>query len=128
MTRNTTTFASTEVLDLSGRKGRVVGIANEHSVAWLAARHFHSAGAEPALANFNDKAKPHAEPLGRKVDAPILMPCDVSAPGQLEAVFEEIEKRWGRLDCLLDSIAWARKEDLHGRLTDGSGKASPNPC
>lgn len=109
---------STVTLDLGGRKGLVVGIANEHSLAWSAAQQFRSAGAELAVTYLNDKAKPFVEPLAGELGAPICLPCDVSAPGQLEAVFESISARWGRLDFLFHSIAWARKEDLHGRLTD----------
>jgi len=109
-----------EALDLNGRKGLVVGIANEHSLAWWAAEHFHNAGAELAVTYLNEKAKPFVEPLAKRVEAPILLPCNVSAAGQLEAVFEAMHKRWDRLDFLFHSIAWARKEDLHGRLTDCS--------
>ena len=117
--------APKELLDLTGRKGLVVGIANEHSLAWAAAEHFHNAGAELAITYLNDKAKPHVEPLAKQVAAPILVPCNVSVPGQLDAVFETIRKQWGRLDFLLHAIAWARKEDLHGRLTDCSAERSP---
>lgn len=120
MTQESNPTASTEVLDLAGRKGLIVGIANEHSLAWSAARHFRNAGAELALTYFNDKAKAYVAPLAEQVNAPIFMPCNVSAHGQLEAVFNEIRSRWGRLDFILHSIAWARKEDLHGRLTDCS--------
>lgn len=109
---------STVTLDLGGRKGLVVGIANEHSLAWSAAQQFRSAGAELAVTYLNEKAKPFVEPLAGELGAPICLPCDVSTPGQLEAVFEAISARWGRLDFLFHSIAWARKEDLHGRLTD----------
>lgn len=111
-----------EMLDLSGRKGLVVGIANEHSLAWSAARHFHRAGGDLAITYLNDKAKPHVEPLAEKVAAPIFLPCDVATPGQLEAVFDMIRRDWGRLDFLFHSIAWASKEDLHGRLTDCSAE------
>jgi enoyl-[acyl-carrier protein] reductase I len=111
---------SKEVLDLTGRKGLIVGIANEHSLAWSAAEHFANAGAQLAITYLNDKAKPHVAPLAEQVAAPILMPCNVSVPGQLEAVFEAIREQWGRLDFLLHAVAWARKEDLHGRLTDCS--------
>src|SRR3546814_7401083 len=79
-----------------------------------------SSDLELAITYLNDKARPFVEPLAREVTAPIFAPCDVSAPGQLEAVFAEIRDRWGRLDFLFHSIAWARKEDLHGRLTDCS--------
>jgi len=109
-----------ESLDLTGRKGLVAGIANEHSLAWSAAQHFRKAGADLAITYLNDKAKPFVEPLARQLTAPILLPCNVSKPGQLEAVFEAIKQLWGRLDFLFHAIAWARKEDLHGRLTDCS--------
>lgn len=111
-----------EVLDLAGRKGLIVGIANEHSLAWSAAEHFRNAGAELAVTYLNDKAKPFVEPLAQALSAPIFLPCNVATPGQLEAVFEAIRQQWGRLDFLFHSIAWARKEDLHGRLTDCSAE------
>tara|TARA_R110002096_G_scaffold182040_1_gene359820 strand:+ start:2105 stop:2887 length:783 start_codon:yes stop_codon:yes gene_type:complete len=111
-----------EVIDLKGRKGLVVGIANEHSLAWSAAQHFQNAGADLAITYLNDKAKPFVEPLAQEVDAPLFLPCNVAEPGQLEAVFAAIEQKWGRLDFLLHAIAWARKEDLHGRLTDCSAE------
>ncbi len=111
-----------ETLDLTGRKGLVVGIANEESLAWSAAKHFREAGAELAITYYNDKAKPYVAPLAESIAAPMLLPCNVSVPGQLEAVFAEIGQRWGRLDFLFHSIASARKEDLHGRLTDCSAE------
>jgi len=111
-----------EQIDLNGRMGLVFGIANEHSLAWAAAEHFRNAGAELAITFLNDKARPHVEPLAQQVSAPIFLPCDVSVTGQLEAVFEAIERHWGRLDFLFHSIAWARKEDLQGRLTDCSAE------
>jgi len=109
-----------EIVDLNGRKGLVVGIANEHSLAWWAAKHFAGAGAELAITYLNDKAKPFVIPLAESIGAPIILPCNVSVPGQLETVFDAIRSRWGRLDFAFHSIAWARKEDLHGRLTDCS--------
>ena len=109
-----------EILDLAGRKGLVVGIANEESLAWWAAKHFHEAGAELALTYYNEKAKPFVAPLAERVAAPIVEPCNVSIPGQLEELFERITREWGRLDFLFHSIASVRKEDLHGRLTDCS--------
>lgn len=111
-----------ELIDLKGRKGLVVGIANEHSLAWSAAKHFHNAGADLALTHLNEKAKGYVAPLAKEADAALFLPCDVAKPGELEAVFAEINAKWGRLDFLLHSIAWARKEDLHGRLTDCSAE------
>ena len=109
-----------ELIDLNGRKGLVVGIANEHSLAWAAAQHFRNAGADLAITYLSEKAKPFVEPLAQEVESPLFLPCNVSVPGQLEAVFSAIEKEWGRLDFILHAIAWARNEDLHGRLTDCS--------
>lgn len=111
-----------EVLDLNGRKGLVVGIANEHSLAWSAAQHFRNAGADITMTFLNKKAKPFVQPLAKQVEAPIFLPCNVTVPGQLEALFDAIRKDWGRLDFVFHSIAWARKEDLHGRLTDCSAE------
>ena len=113
-------LSPTECLDLKGRKGIVIGIANEESLAWAAADHFHNAGAELAVTYLNDKAKPYVAPLAQQIGSPIVMPCNVLVPGQLEAVFETIKTKWGRLDFVFHSIAWARKDDLHGRLTDCS--------
>ena len=107
-------------IGLEGRKGLVTGIANESSIAWGCAKAFRSIGADLAVTYLNDKAKPYVEPLARRLDAPILMPLDVHAAGQLEAVLGEIERQWGRLDFLLHSIAFAPREDLHGRVVDCS--------
>lgn len=72
-----------ETLDLNGRKGLVVGIANEDSLAWWAAKHFREAGAELAITCLNDKAKPYVEPLARRLEAPVFLPCDVSRTGEV---------------------------------------------
>jgi enoyl-[acyl-carrier protein] reductase I len=105
---------------LSDKKGLVIGIANEHSIAYGCAGAFRALGAEVAITYLNEKAKPYLEPLARQLEAPILLPCDVREVGQLEAVFQVIRETWGRLDFALHSIAFAPKEDLHGRLTDCS--------
>lgn len=105
---------------LEGKKGLVVGIANDQSVAWGCARAFRAAGAELAVTWFNDKARPHVEPLAQQLQAPIAMALDVEQPGQMEAVFAAIAEQWGRLDFVLHSIAFAPKSDLHGRVVDSS--------
>lgn len=109
-----------ERVTLEGRRGLVTGIANGSSIAWGCARAFRGLGAELAVTYLNDKARPHVEPLARELEAPILMPLDLEQPGQLEAVFERIERDWGQLDFLLHSIAFAPREDLHGRVVDCS--------
>lgn len=105
---------------LKGLKALVVGIANEHSIAYGCARAFRELEAELAITYLNEKAKPYVQPLADALQAPILMPLDVSKPGELEAVFERVAREWGRLDILVHSIAWAPKEDLQGGLLDSS--------
>ena len=107
-------------VDLAGRRGLIVGIANEHSLAWGCAQHCHAAGAQLAVTWLNENARPFVEPLAKQIDAPLVLPLDVEQDGQLEAVFAAIEQYWGRLDFLLHSIAFAPKADLHGRVVDSS--------
>ena len=103
---------------LDGKKGLIVGIANDRSIAWGCARAFRALGAELAITYLNEKAKPHVEPLAREVEAPIFLPMDVMADGQLEAVFDRIARDWGRLDFLVHSIAFSTKDALGGRVVD----------
>ncbi len=106
---------------LRGKKALVVGIANEHSIAYGCASAFRELDAELAITYLNEKSMPYVEPLAKAMGAPILMPLDVSQPGQLEALFEEITEKWGRLDildvgftCAFLSTPYAR------RLTGGT--------
>jgi enoyl-[acyl-carrier protein] reductase I len=105
---------------LKGRKALVTGIANDQSIAWGCAKAFRLLGADLAVTFLNDKARPHVEPLARSLDAAILMPMDLRAEGQVEAVFERIGREWGELDVVLHSIAFAPKDDLQGRVVDCS--------
>ena len=107
---------------LNNKKALVVGIANEHSIAYGCARAFHELGAELAVTYLNDKAKPHVEPLATGLEAAMLMPLDVAKPGELEAVFDRIGSKWGHLDILVHSIAYAPKEDLQDGLLNCSSK------
>ena len=109
-----------KVLPLEGRKGLVTGIANDQSIAWGCAKAFRRLGADLAITYLGEKAKPHVEPLAAEADARILLPLDLRAEGSLESVFERIAKDWGRLDFVLHSIAFAPREDLHGRVVDCS--------
>jgi len=107
---------------LAGRKGLVVGIANEASIAYGCARVFRDLGAELAVTWLNEKARPHVEPLARSLDAAIAMPLDVEQPGQMEALFAAVGEKWGRLDFLLHSIAFAPRHELHGRVVESTGE------
>lgn len=105
---------------LKGKKGLVLGISNDHSIAWACARAMCEAGATLGGTWLNDKARPYVEPLLQSLNAEIQLPLEVSNESQLEALFEEVTQRWGKLDFLLHSIAFAPKADLHGRVVDSS--------
>ena len=114
---NIPVFPETKVA-LKEKKGLIVGIANDQSIAWGCAKAFRALGAELAVTYLNDRAKKFVEPLAQALEAPIFMPLDVTVQGQTEQVFERIEKEWGKLDFLLHSIAFSPKEALHGRVID----------
>lgn len=107
---------------LSGKKVLIVGIANEHSIAYGCANAFRELGADLVITYLNDKARPHVEPLAQALDATLFLPLDVAQPGQLEAVFDAIRERWGKLDILVHSIAFAPKDDLQGGLLNCSAE------
>jgi enoyl-[acyl-carrier protein] reductase I len=105
---------------LEGKRGLIVGIANDHSIAWGCAKAFKAFGCELAITYLNDKAKTHVEPLARELEASMLMPLDTNVPGQMEAVFDTIAKAWGNLDFVVHSIAFSPKDALRGRVVDVS--------
>ena len=105
---------------LKGKRGLVVGIANEHSIAFGCAAKLRAFGAELAITYLNEKAEPHVRPLGEHIQASLILPLDVEKSGELEAVFDRLKSEWGRLDFLIHSIAFAPRDDLHGRVIDCS--------
>jgi enoyl-[acyl-carrier protein] reductase I len=104
---------------LQGKRGLVVGIANANSIAYGCARAFREMGADLAVTYLNEKAEPHVRPLAESLGSDIIMPCDLRQSGELERVFDTIRERWGRLDFLLHSVAFAPREDLHARVDGG---------
>lgn len=105
---------------LKGLKGLIVGIANQHSIAWGCAEAFRAAGAELAVTYLNAKAEPHVRPLAESVDAGLVLPLDVENDAEMGALFEKIGQEWGQLDFVLHSIAFAPLDDLHGPVLDTS--------
>ncbi len=105
---------------LKGKRGLVVGVANADSIAFGCAAKLRAFGADIALTYLNDKAKSHVEPLAQEIGADLLLPLDVSQPGQIKAVFDRVAQEWGALDFVIHSIAFAPREDLHGRIIDCS--------
>jgi enoyl-[acyl-carrier protein] reductase I len=117
---------------LKGAKALIVGIANEHSIAYGCAKAFRELGADLALTYLNDKAKPYVQPLAQALEAPLFLPLDFAQPGSIEAVFARIAAAWGRLDILVHSAAFAPKDDLQGGLlncsAEGFAKAMDISC
>jgi len=105
---------------LRGRRGLIVGVANEHSIAFGCAAKLRGFGAEVALTYLNAKAKPYVEPLAEQIGASMLLPLDVSQESAVASMFEQIKAQWGYLDFVIHSIAFAPKDDLHGRIVDCS--------
>lgn len=105
---------------LSGMKGLVVGIANQHSIAWGCAEAFRAAGADLAVTYLNNKAESHVRPLAEELNASIVEPLDVENDAEMATLFQKIEKNWGQLDFVLHSIAFAPLADLHGPVLDTS--------
>lgn len=110
------------MFSLDGMKALVVGIANDQSIAYGCARALRQQGADLAITYLSEKAEPHVKPLADMLGTEVFLPLDVTRPGQLETVFDTIAERWGRLDILVHSIAFAPKADLHGRVIDCSAE------
>lgn len=105
---------------LRGKRGLVVGVANEHSIAFGCAAKLRAFGAELALTYLDEKSERYVRPLAEQIDASLLLPLNVEKEGELEAVFARIREEWGELDFIIHSIAFAPRQDLHGRVVDCS--------
>ena len=109
---------------MAGKRGLVLGIANDHSIAYGIARALHGAGAELALTYQGEGFKKRAGPLAEFLDCDLLMPCDVTDPDSLDALFDAIEAKWGgegnTLDFLVHAIAYSDRAELSGRYLDTS--------
>ena len=105
---------------LQGKKGLIVGIANDNSIAYGCARVLRDLGAEFAVTYLNEKADRFVRPLAEELESPIITQMNVENPGELEATFKAIEEKWGKLDFVINSIAFCPMDDLHGRVTDCS--------
>jgi len=111
---------SLDNFNLKGKKGLILGIANQESIAYGCAKAFKTLGADIAITYLDERSKKYVEPIAEELQADIFMPCDVQSEEQFAALFDAIEKKWGKLDFALHSIAFAPKKDLQGRLVDSS--------
>ena len=103
---------------LAGKRGLIMGVANNRSIAWGIARSAHAHGAELAFTYQGDALKKRVEPLAREIGGEVVGHCDVTDSQSLDAVFAEVERRWGRLDFVVHAIAFADKDELTGRYLD----------
>lgn len=107
------------LFNLAGKKGLILGLANDHSIAWGAAQLARLQGADIVASCLNEKAVRYVEPLTTPAGID-LKPCDVEQPGELQALVDYAVAKLGRLDFVVHSIAWAPLEDLHGQVIDST--------
>ncbi|MBK9080087.1 MAG: enoyl-ACP reductase FabI [Hyphomicrobium sp.] len=107
---------------MAGKRGLIMGVANNRSIAWGIAKACAAQGAEIALTYQGDALKKRVEPLAAELGSGLVLPCDVTDTASMDAVFETLAKTWGRLDFLVHAIAFADKAELDGRYVDTSEK------
>lgn len=105
---------------LSGKKALIIGIANDNSIAYGCAKMLKHAGADIAITYLNDKAKPYVDKIALPLNPSIYAKCDVTIDNDLENLFIEITQKWGSIDIIVHSIAFAPKKDLQGSIIDCS--------
>ncbi len=107
---------------MSGKRGLVMGVANNRSIAWGIAKACADHGAELAFTFQGEALQKRVQPLAESVNSPLVLPCDVTDMESIDKVFSEIEKTWGKLDFVVHAIAYADKEELTGRYVDTSAE------
>ncbi len=105
---------------MKGKRGLVMGVANERSIAWGMASALHEAGAELAFTYQGDAFGKRVKPLAQSVDSDIVIDCDVSNEGDLDNVFATLKEKWGKIDFIIHAIAFSNKDELQGRYVDTS--------
>ncbi|MEM7743157.1 MAG: enoyl-ACP reductase FabI [Pseudomonadota bacterium] len=107
---------------MAGKRGLIMGVANDKSIAWGIAKACHDQGAELGFTYQGDALKKRVAPLAESVGSDMVLPCDVTDASSIDAVFADVEARWGQLDFLLHAIAYADKAELKGRYVDTSAE------
>ncbi len=105
---------------MEGKRGLIMGVANNRSIAWGIAKACADQGAELAFTYQGEALQKRVVPLAQSVGSELTLPCDVTDEASIDAVFAELERSWGRLDFLVHAIAWADKSELNGRYVDTS--------
>jgi enoyl-[acyl-carrier protein] reductase I len=107
---------------MTGKRGLIMGVANNRSIAWGIAKAVASQGADVALTFQGEALKKRVEPLAAELGSKLVLPCDVTDAGSIDAVFAELGRSWGRLDFLVHAIAFSDKTELDGRYVDTTEK------
>ena len=107
---------------MKGKRGLIMGVANDHSIAWGIARTLAAQGAELAFTYQGEALGKRVKPLAEQLGASLVLPCDVEDIGSVDAVFETLRASWGRLDFLVHAIGFTDKNELRGRYADTSAR------
>ncbi len=107
---------------MEAKRALIVGVANERSIAWSIAQALHKDGYELAFTYLNEALEKRVRPLAESLGCPHVYPCDVQSDAQIESLFNSLNEKWGSLNCLVHSIAFAQKEDLEGSFVATSRK------
>lgn len=107
---------------MTGKKGLIMGVANDRSIAWGIAKAVHEQGAELAFTYQGEALKKRVEPLAESTGSDFVVPCDVTDTDSMDAVFAAIKDRWGKLDFLVHAIAFSDKDELKGQYIDTSAE------
>ena len=105
---------------MAGKRGLIMGLANDKSIAWGIAKALADAGAEMAFSYMGEAFKKRVAPLAEQLNVDTLIDCDVSDPASVDAAFAEIEAKWGKIDFLVHAIGFSDKNELRGRYVDTS--------
>jgi enoyl-[acyl-carrier protein] reductase I len=105
---------------MQGKRGLIMGVANDKSIAWGIADELHKAGAELAFTYQGDVLLKRVQPLAASVNSDVIIPCDVTDQASIDAAFAELEKKWGKIDFLVHAIAFSDKKELDGRYVDST--------
>ncbi|WP_298848023.1 enoyl-ACP reductase FabI [uncultured Ruegeria sp.] len=105
---------------MAGKRGLIMGLANDKSIAWGIARALSNAGAELAFSYQGDALKKRVDPLAAQLGSEVVLPCDVSDEASIDALFTALEEKWGKLDFVVHAIGFSDKNELRGRYVDTS--------
>jgi enoyl-[acyl-carrier protein] reductase I len=105
---------------MTGKRGIIFGVANELSIAWGIAQQLHAAGATLAFTYLNGALEKRVRPLAESVNADLILPCDLAKDEDIEAVYEEVGKKWGKIDFVVHAVAFANRDDLKNPFSQTS--------